>query len=132
MVSCVKTQKRVLYAEDEYTNRKLMEYKLKREGIECDLAADGVDALKIFEKAHVGTNIPSTYGLVILDQYMPGLNGDELARKIRKIDEKVPLVAITSDESQITVLEEAGIDKVLIKPLRGVDYIGVIKGFLER
>ena len=35
---------KVLYAEDEYTNRKLLKILLQREGIDCDLAADGAGA----------------------------------------------------------------------------------------
>ena len=118
----MKQNKRVLYAEDEYTNRKLMEYQLKRVGIVCDLAPDGVVALEMFRRRE--------YSLVILDQYMPGLNGDQLARKIREIDTEIPIVAITSDDSQVPLLEAAGIDRVFLKPLRGVDYVGAIKSYL--
>jgi CheY-like chemotaxis protein len=109
---------KVLYAEDEFTNRKLIEVLLQREGIDCDLAADGFAALDMFQH--------NDYSVVILDHYMPGLNGMEVARKIRAIDGSVPLIALTGDDSQVPDLERAGFNRVFIKPLRGDDYIGAI------
>lgn len=114
--------RRVLYAEDEYTNRKLLEIKLKSHGIICDLAPDGPKAVELFQK--------NSYDLVILDQYMPGMNGDQVARKIREINPKVPLIAITSDDGEIQRLNEAGFNEVFIKPLRGQHYIDSIKNYL--
>ena len=52
--------KKVLYAEDEFTNRKLLEIKLKNFGISTDLAQDGLKAIELFKE--------NTYDLVILDQ----------------------------------------------------------------
>ena len=114
--------KKVLYAEDEYTNRKLLELLLNREGVVCDLAADGVIALDMFRKNHDS--------VVVLDQCMPGKNGDEVAREIRAADSRVPLIAITSDDSQVPLLEKAGFDRIFIKPLRGMDYIGTIISYM--
>ena len=93
------SEKRVLYAEDEFTNRKLLEIKLKNHGISCDLAQDGLKAVELFTQ--------NKYDLVILDQYMPGLNGDQVARKIREINPDIPLIAITSDDGEIQTLNEA-------------------------
>lgn len=115
-------EKRVLYAEDEFTNRKLLEIKLKNHGISCDLAQDGLKALELFQK--------NEYDLIILDQYMPGLNGDQVARKIREQRPELPLIAITSDDGEIQRLNEAGFNEVFIKPLRGQHYIDSIKNYL--
>ena len=114
--------KKVLYAEDEFTNRKLLEIKLKNFGISCDLAQDGLKAVELFKQ--------NKYDLVILDQYMPGLNGDQVARKIREINPDVPLIAITSDDGEIQRLNQAGFNEVFIKPLRGQHYIDAIKSYL--
>ncbi|WP_319478667.1 response regulator [Marispirochaeta aestuarii] len=116
------TTKRVLYAEDEFTNRKLLEMKLKNHGISCDLAHDGVQALELFQK--------NSYNLVILDQYMPGMNGDQVARRIRETHPELPLIAITSDDGEIERLNAAGFNEVFIKPLRGQHYIDSIKNYL--
>ncbi len=115
--------KKVLYAEDEYTNRKLIELLLDKRGVQCDIAEDGLTAFEMFKQ--------NKYALVLLDQYMPGLLGSDVARKIREEGSTVPLIAITSDDSQLPVLEEAGFNKVFIKPLRGVDYLKTIMSYLE-
>ena len=113
--------KKILYAEDECTNRKLLRMLLNREGIDCDLAPDGISALDLFQRNH--------YSAVILDQYMPGMNGDEVAREIRAIDESVPLIALISDDSQVPALMKAGFDRVFIKPLRGTEYVDTIASY---
>ena len=115
--------KKVLYAEDEYANRKLIELLLNKRGVQCDLAEDGWAAFEMFNQ--------NEYALVLLDQFMPGLLGSEVAQKIREKGSTVPLIAITSDDGQIPILEEAGFDKVFIKPLRGVDYMKTIMSYLE-
>lgn len=115
--------KKVLYAEDEFTNRKLMDIQFKNHGIPCDLAQNGQEALDLFQQ--------NTYSLILLDQYMPGYNGDELARIIRETHPQLPLIAITSDDSTVAGLKEAGFDKVFVKPLRGKEYMHIIEKFLE-
>ncbi len=115
--------KKVLYAEDEYSNRKLMELLLEKRGVQCDLAEDGPTAYNMFKR--------NRYSLVLLDQYMPGLLGSEVARKIRDEGSSVPLIAITSDDSQIPLLRQSGFDLIFLKPLRGPDYMNAIMGYLE-
>ncbi|MBN1685102.1 MAG: response regulator [Spirochaetales bacterium] len=115
--------KRVLYAEDEYTNRKLIEMLLEQRGVRCDLAENGVAAFEMFKK--------NDYALVLLDHYMPGLSGGEVARKIRAGGSSVPLIAITSDDSQVPALEEAGFNRVFLKPMRGPEYMDTIMSYLE-
>ena len=117
-------KKRVLYAEDEFTNRKLLQIKLKNLGVECDLAQDGIQAFEMYEQ--------NEYELVILDQYMPGMNGDEVAKKIRSADPKIPLIAITSDDREVDNLKSAGFNEIFIKPLRGNSYINVINYYLQK
>lgn len=113
----------VLYAEDEFTNRKLLEIQLGKSGISCDLASDGTSAFQKFQENH--------YQVIILDQYMPGMNGDVLARRIRETNAEIPLIAITSDDAEIENLTRAGFCEVFIKPLRNKEYIEVIRKYLN-
>ena len=99
---------KILYGEDEYTNRKLVEYGFLRKGVQCDLASDGYTAYELF--------CCKSYSAVILDQFMPGISGSEVARKIRAIDREIPLIAITSDECQIPELKKAGFTRIFLKP----------------
>ena len=64
--------KRILYADDETTSRKVLAFQLKKRGFQCDLAVDGPEALKKFRYG--------PYDMVILDRYMPGMDGEEVAR----------------------------------------------------
>jgi len=114
---------RVLYAEDEFTNRKLMEIMLTQQGIDCTIVENGNDAITAYEKAN--------YDLIILDQYMPGCNGNTVAQYIRKKDRKIPIIAITSDDNDIENLKQYGFNSVFIKPMRGKNYIEIIKKYLK-
>ncbi len=114
--------KRVLFADDEYTTRRIFELQLGRNGIQCDSASDGYEALTLYNERE--------YGVVILDQYMPGLSGIEVAKRIRQRDPEASLIAVTGDDSQVPVLQQAGFDQIFIKPLRGDDYISTIIGYL--
>ncbi len=108
------TGRRILYAEDEFTNRKIMEIQCRKYGVECILVEDGRSALELCLK--------EKFDLVILDQYMPGLNGDEVARELKKTIPDVPLAAITSDDECTARLKNSGFDVVFVKPLQTADY----------
>jgi CheY-like chemotaxis protein len=115
--------KRLLYAEDEYTNRKIMEIQCRKAGVECVLAEDGKSALEFMES--------NLFDLVILDLYMPGINGDALVKEARSRGISIPLIAITSDDSKVEHLLSCGFDNVYIKPLRSSDYNKIISSYLS-
>jgi|GEM_PF-1003901 len=115
--------KRILYAEDEFTNRKIMEIQCRKFGIECVLEEDGTRALD--------RCLRESFDLVILDQYMPGLNGDEVARELKTVRSDQPLVAITSDDSCVSRLKGIGFDAVFVKPLRAADYKNLLETYLS-
>jgi CheY-like chemotaxis protein len=115
-------RRRVLYAEDEFTNRKLIEIQLKHAGVSCDTAIDGLEAVEKFKK--------NSYDLVLLDQYMPGLNGNEVAKIIQKSDPDMPLIAITGDEETDEIFRGGGFREVIHKPLRGKGHIDIILKYL--
>ena len=115
--------KKVLYAEDEFTNRKILEIVCRKMNYSCILAEDGLQALELYRREKPD--------LVILDQYMPGYNGDVVAEKIRQSDGKIPLVAITSDDDAVSRLEASGFNQVLVKPVKNKDYESLLRGYLE-
>ncbi len=116
------SKKKVLYAEDELSNRALMEIKLKHLNIECDLAKNGQEALDLFNM--------NKYDLVLLDLYMPLLDGDKVAQKIREQDPEIPLIAITSDDDKENDLKAAGFNEVFIKPVHKQEYMEIIESYL--
>ena len=114
--------KTILYAEDEFTNRKIMEIQCRKFGVDCILAEDGTSALDLCSR--------ESFDLIILDQYMPGLNGDEVARELKKIQPELRLIAITSDDDCIPRLKSTGFDAVYVKPLRAEDYKQLLETYL--
>ena len=115
--------KRVLYAEDELTNRKLIQIRLKSEGIECDVAEDGQEALRLYRE--------NTYDMVILDHYMPRMNGDNVAKEIRRENTSIPIIGITSDDESTEYLRFCGFNEVIVKPLKGYASIVRILNYLR-
>ncbi len=116
-------EKQILLAEDEFTARKLLEFQLKRLNITFDSVETGTDALEHLRRG--------SYKLVLLDEYMPGLNGSDVAREIRKLAPTLPLLAMTSDPEAIPRLKESGFQEVFVKPLHGKKHLDIILGYLS-
>lgn len=72
----------ILIADDDDNIRKLMSLFLRKEGFDLKEARDGTKALSIIENSRVD--------LVILDIMMPGLDGWDLCREIRRSDANIP------------------------------------------
>ena len=113
------SKKRILYAEDDRANRILLEIVCKNAGIECDAVENGELALQKYKD--------QKYDLVVLDQYMPEMDGEEVAVELRKLSADIPLIAVTSDDSLKDHLLGKGFNKVIVKPLHGDKAINIIK-----
>jgi signal transduction histidine kinase/ActR/RegA family two-component response regulator len=105
---------RVLVAEDNVVNQRLVRAMLSRLGIEVDLAADGAEAIAL------ATSRP--YDLVLMDCLMPGTDGLAATRAIRGQERvhggQVPIVALTANalaEDRAACLA-AGMDDFVSKP----------------
>jgi CheY-like chemotaxis protein len=107
---------RILLADDQEDIRTLTAHQLKRSGHKVVAAKDGAHALKALQAA--------SFDAALLDQEMPGMRGDEVARAIRKIEQgkgkRIFLVASTGNTTSedVRCLKEAGFDEVLGKPFR--------------
>ncbi|MBL9077898.1 MAG: response regulator [Planctomycetes bacterium] len=106
---------RVLVAEDNPVNQKLIERLLQRDGHQVTLAADGRICCERFAHAD--------FDLVLMDMQMPEMSGIEAAQQIRRTeagtDRHVPIVALTANttpEDRDACLQ-AGMDEVLPKPV---------------
>jgi PAS domain S-box-containing protein len=71
---------RVLAVDDNATNREILRVQLAAAGMHCDTASSGEDALAVLTGA---AERGQAYILAILDQHMPGMDGCELARRIK-------------------------------------------------
>jgi signal transduction histidine kinase/DNA-binding response OmpR family regulator/HAMP domain-containing protein len=108
---------RLLVAEDNETNQKVIKYQLGLMGLTADIANDGEEALKMWSENR------NKYSLLLTDCHMPRLDGYNLTRAIRELehgDSRLPIIATTAD----AMLEarqrchEAGMDDYICKPLR--------------
>ena len=105
-------KKKILVVDDEKDIVDLVTYNLEREGYETIRAYEGYAALELIKK-----NQP---GMVILDLMLPGIDGIEICRYIRKntLTEKLPVIMLTAKSEAIDRIIglEIGADDYLTKP----------------
>ncbi|OGM08118.1 MAG: hypothetical protein A2008_00715 [Candidatus Wallbacteria bacterium GWC2_49_35] len=101
----------ILVAEDNIISYILIEELLKKMGHRPQKAEDGLRAVEMFEAGR--------YDIIFMDIQMPVLDGYEAARRIRKIDSGVPIVAITANATKgdYEKCMEAGMNDYLCKPI---------------
>jgi len=102
----------VLIVDDDLDTCETLKMLLELDGYTAWIAVDGLTALTLLDEVH-----PLC---VLIDLHMPGIDGAELARRIRlKKGDDVVLVAITGsrDRSALDEAEDAGIDHILSKPV---------------
>jgi DNA-binding response OmpR family regulator len=83
-------KRRILLVDDEHDNSSIFTIGLEDDGFEVDAFNDPTLALSAFK--------PDFYDLLILDIKMPKMNGYELYREIRKIDNHVKICFLTAGE----------------------------------
>ena len=103
---------RVLIAEDNLVNIKVLSAQLERLKIFADIAYDGQQALEMHTK--------QPYDIIISDCHMPNLDGFELAKRLSAIKHIRPLwlIAVTADalSGAAETCLEAGFDDYMAKP----------------
>jgi DNA-binding response OmpR family regulator len=101
---------KVLIAEDDRHIRAGLEKILRDEGYETISTADGNVALELFRR--------ESPDFVCLDIMMPGKNGYDVCREIRRLDERVPVIFISakSEEVDRVLGLELGADDYIMKP----------------
>jgi two-component system cell cycle response regulator len=105
---------RILIAEDDPVSRRLLEATLVRWDYEVVVASEGPSALELLQRH----DAPS---LALLDHIMPGMNGDEICRKVReRLDGKyIYLLLLTANSHKTDLIHglNAGADDYLVKPV---------------
>lgn len=104
---------KVLVADDEAISRRLIETSVRRWGYDPVVAGDGLEASRILRSL----DAPK---LVVLDWMMPGLDGIQLCRELRRDDDAAYsyILLLTAKHAQSDVVEglEAGADDYIAKP----------------
>ncbi|AIQ57487.1 response regulator transcription factor [Paenibacillus borealis] len=116
----------ILIADDDDNIRKLMSLFLRKEGFDLLEARDGTRALSMIENSQVD--------LVILDIMMPGLDGWELCREIRRSDANLPLLMVTAKAESAHKVKgfQLGTDDYLTKPFDPLELVMRVKALLKR
>ncbi|WP_167619784.1 response regulator transcription factor [Maribellus sediminis] len=117
---------KILLVEDDEALRFIVKDNLEQNGYEVEAAADGQIALDFFEK--------NKFDLIILDVMLPKIDGFQVAEKIRKSNEHVPIIFLTArsmTEDKIKGLTIGG-DDYIPKPFSMEELLLKIKIFLRR
>jgi DNA-binding response OmpR family regulator len=115
----------ILIVEDEHILREIMKDYLLEEGYGVLEAADGKEALSLFQEHEVD--------LIILDIMLPELDGWSVCKRVRKTS-NVPIIMLTarSDEDDTLLGFELGADDYVVKPYSPPILLARAKRLLER
>ena len=115
---------RVLVIEDDEHLREVMETLISIEGCEPRSAADGTEALEI-----IRTWQPD---LILLDLYMPGMDGREFLRTYRQTTEnQAPVILLTGRPEAEGFMAELGVAGSLPKPFDVTALLDLVAQFTE-
>ena len=116
----------VLVADDDRAVREALERALQLEGFEVELADDGDATLAAVEKR--------TPDAVVLDVMMPGLDGLDVTRRLRRTGNRVPILLLTARDAVGDRVEglDAGADDYLPKPFALEELIARLRALLRR
>ncbi|MDX3245389.1 response regulator transcription factor [Streptomyces sp. ME18-1-4] len=117
--------KRVLVVDDDPTVSEVVAGYLDRAGFEVDVAADGPSAVRL-----AGAQPPD---LVVLDLMLPGMDGLEVCRRIRR-DGPLPVIMLTArgDEEDRVLGLEVGADDYVTKPFSPRELVLRVESVLRR
>ena len=115
---------RILVVDDDRQLSEMLGMVLQGEGFLTEHAADGAEAVDLFQKVRPD--------LVLLDLMLPGIDGIEVCTQIRA-ESGVPIIMLTarSDTTDVVRGLEAGADDYVVKPFNPVELIARIRARLR-
>ncbi|MBM3656162.1 MAG: response regulator transcription factor [Actinobacteria bacterium] len=116
----------VMVVDDDQDLAEMLGIVLNGVGIEVDLVSRGDEVLEVFRN-----NPPD---LVLLDIMLPGLDGVEVCKEIRKHSMRVPIVMLTAKSETHDIVKglEAGADDYMVKPFKPSELVARIRTRLRR
>ncbi len=121
-------RQRVLVVDDEEHILELIKFNLDKNGFEVVTCDNGEEAINLLEN--------DLFDLVILDLMLPGIDGIEVCKYVRKIEglEKLPIIMLTarSEETDRVLGLELGADDYMVKPFSVRELVARIRAVLRR
>ncbi|MCB4808313.1 response regulator [Tamlana sp. 62-3] len=106
---------KVLVAEDNRMNQKVIQFLLEKHGAQCTFAKNGLEAIDLYKVLN--------FDMIFMDIYMPDMDGYEATKRIKATKKyaqnNTPIIAVSASafEEDITKAKEAGINEFLAKPI---------------
>nr|WP_312577450.1 response regulator transcription factor [Sedimentibacter sp.] len=117
---------RILIVEDEVKITQALKFLFTKQKIDVDIANDGEEGLILSEK--------EIYDVIVLDIMLPGINGIEILKSIRKAGNKTPVIMLTAKDAvddRVFGLE-TGADDYLVKPFATKELIARVRALARR
>ena len=117
--------KKILVVDDDRITRHVLRKVLTSAGFSVSVAKDGVDALKVMKSRR--------FDLLLLDVWMPRMNGIELLTKLRRTKTRPRIIVMTSDEAPQTLLEavRAQAFRYVHKPVEALALLQTVREVLK-
>jgi two-component system response regulator RegX3 len=117
--------KKILIIEDERPLAEAVEFSLEKEGFDVDIALDGENGWRMCEDG--------SYDLILLDLMLPGIDGMEVCRRIRR-EQATPVIMLTAKDSDVDKILglEMGADDYVTKPFNMRELVARVRAVLRR
>ncbi len=117
---------RILVIEDDKELCSILEYQLKKSGMEADFCHDGEEALLYGTK--------QTYDVIMLDRMLPGMEGITVLEKLRKHRIATPVIMVTAMDQLKNRIEglDSGADDYLTKPFEMKELLARLRALARR
>jgi PAS domain S-box-containing protein len=124
----------LLYVEDNEEVKKATLYFLEEFFDNIILAKDGTDGFTTFYNANINNKSSSKIDLILTDINMPNENGLSMAKRIRELDENIPILILSAYSDTKYFLESISlsIDGYILKPIEMTQFIKVLKKVLTK
>ena len=116
---------RILIAEDEQRIASFLEKGLRANGFTTKVVEDGIDAAELARDAD--------FDLLILDLGLPGMDGQQVLREIRRRDQRMPVIVLTARHGVADTVGslDGGADDYVTKPFRFEELLARVRARLR-
>jgi signal transduction histidine kinase/ActR/RegA family two-component response regulator len=126
-LSCPRGAEKILLVDDDDSVLMITSKLIEELGYQVTMISESSKALTLFRDQ------PEHFDLVITDQTMPRLSGTELARKMREIRPRIPIILFTGFSSTVNEENKSlyGISELLLKPVNRIEFAQAIRRALD-